>query len=101
MLDIAFNQEGSALQLMGALTIYEVGQLQSLLNQPQPPLTALTVDLGAVEELDTAGVQLLMAMRQWLGEALILINHSPAVIEMFDLYQLVPFFGDDIVLSHH
>ena len=40
-------------------------------------------------------------MRQWLGEALILINHSPAVIEMFDLYQLVPFFGDDIVLSHH
>ncbi len=101
MLDITFNQEGSVLQLMGSLTIYEVGQLQSQLNQQQPPLTALTVDLSAVEELDTAGVQLLMALRQWLGEALVLINHSTAVIDMFDLYQLVPFFGDDIVLSDH
>lgn len=101
MLDIAFNPELSTLQLMGALTIYEVGQLQALLSQQQPPLTALTVDLAAVEELDTAGVQLLMALRQWLGDALVLINHSTAIIELFDLYQLVPYFGDDIVLSHH
>jgi ABC-type transporter Mla MlaB component len=54
-----------------------------------------------VDEIDTAGLQLLLALHQWLGEHLHLIRHSQAVIELIDLFQLAAFFGDDIVLPQH
>ena len=88
------------LSLSGPLSIYEVAGLQEILK----PLTApesLTVDLQEVDEIDTAGLQLLLALHQWLGEHLLLIRHSQAVIELIDLFQLAAFFGDDIVLPQH
>ena len=61
----------------------------------------MIVDLGGVTDIDTAGLQWLIALRRSLGEQLALQNHSQTVIELLDLYQLAPFFGDDIVLSEH
>ncbi|WP_024871973.1 STAS domain-containing protein [Tolumonas lignilytica] len=88
------------MSLRGPLTIYEVAEIQGALK----PLTApesLTIDLHDVDEIDTAGLQLLLALHQWLGQHLHLIRHSQAVIEIIDLFQLAAFFGDDIVLPQH
>ena len=61
----------------------------------------MIVDLGGVTDIDTAGLQWLIALRRTFGEQLALQNHSQTVIELLDLYQLAPFFGDVIVLSEH
>lgn len=88
------------LSLSGPLTIYEVADIQRELKSLTAP-DALTVDLQSVDDIDTAGLQLLLALHQWLGEHLHLIRHSQAVIELIDLFQLAAFFGDDIVLPQH
>ncbi|MDD2342931.1 MAG: STAS domain-containing protein [Tolumonas sp.] len=88
------------LSLSGPLTIYEVAGIQEMLKPLTTP-ESLTVDLQEVDEIDTAGLQLLLALHKWLGEHLHLIRHSQAVIELIDLFQLAAFFGDDIVLPQH
>ncbi len=88
------------LALQGPLTIYEVNEIQQALKPLHSP-SSLTVDLANVDEIDTAGLQLLIALRQWLGEHLHLTRHSAATIDMIDLFQVARFFGDDIVLPGH
>ncbi len=88
-------------RLSGSLTIYDVGELQTQLTEACSMDQPMIVDLGGVTDIDTAGLQWLIALRRTLGEQLALQNHSQTVIELLDLYQLAPFFGDDIVLSEH
>lgn len=88
-------------RLSGSLTIYDVGELQTQLVEAGSMDQPMIVDLGGVTDIDTAGLQWLIALRRTLGEQLALQNHSQTVIELLDLYQLAPFFGDDIVLSEH
>lgn len=88
------------LSLQGPFTIYEVNEVQQSLKPLLSP-DSLTVDLADVDEMDTAGLQLLIALRNWLGEHLHLTRHSSAAIDMIDLFQLAGFFGDDIVLPGH
>jgi anti-anti-sigma regulatory factor len=55
-----------------------------------------------VQELDSAGVQLLMLLKKEAeshGKALHLVNHSPAVIEVFQLLDLAGHFGDPMVIT--
>lgn len=90
------------LSLNGPLTIYEVNEIQqSLQSIESTVIDSITVDLVDVNEIDTAGIQLLIALRNWLGKHLHLIRHSSVVIEIIDLFQLASFFGDDIVLPSH
>jgi anti-anti-sigma factor len=91
-----------ALALAGALTIYTVAQARQEIPQRLAKLKAPVLDLSGVEELDTAGVQLLL----WLkgeaagrGAALTLIDRSPAVVEVLDLLRQTSTFGDTILLS--
>lgn len=87
--------------LSGPLTIYEVSDLHHQFKESCQDGDSVRLDLAGITELDTAGLQLLMALRQHLGSRLVLLQHSKPVIDMLDLYQLVPFFGDVIVLSDH
>ena len=86
-------------RLSGSLTIYDVGELQTQLIEAGSMDQPMIVDLGGVTDIDTAGLQWLIALRRTLGEQLALQNHSQTVIELLDLYQLAPFFGDLIMLS--
>ena len=88
-------------RLSGSLTIYDVAELQTQLTEAGSMDQPMIVDLGGVTDIDTAGLQWLIALRRSLGEQLALQNHSQTVIELLDLYQLAPFFGDVIVLSEH
>lgn len=87
------------LALEGELTIYRAAELKARLLEPLQDAGAvsLDIDLSRVTELDSSGLQLLMlARRQALaqGGALRLVDHSPAVREVFDLLDLAGQFGD-------
>jgi anti-anti-sigma regulatory factor len=61
----------------------------------------LVVNLAAVTELDTCGLQLLMLAKRSaakLGGELQLVAHSPAVLEVFELLNVAAFFGDHLVI---
>lgn len=86
----------------GELTIYNAAEWKERLYEPIARGDSLELELSAVQELDTAGLQLLiMAKKEALarGQALHLCNHSRAVVEAFELCDLAAFFGDPILLQ--
>jgi anti-sigma B factor antagonist len=82
------------LAMAGSLTIYEVSQAHSELAavlHSESQVDAWRLDLSAIEELDTAGVQLLLALHKsllHLGIVLETFNPAAAVRELLELLRL-------------
>lgn len=80
--------------IAGSLTIYEVCQAHSELAavlQSESQVPTWRLDLSAVEELDTAGVQLLLALHKSLLQlGIVLETCNPAVVvrELLELLRL-------------
>ena len=93
----------AALVLAGELTIYSAAEARISLGEyleRKPGLPEL--DLSGIEEVDTAGVQVLLWLKREAlgrGEAFSLIRHSPMVVEVFDLLRVGGIFGDPIFIS--
>ncbi|HJV52080.1 MAG TPA: STAS domain-containing protein [Noviherbaspirillum sp.] len=90
------------LRIEGELTIYQAGELKQTLQAALQQGDALEIDLSAVGEIDTAGVQLLIAAKksaQAAGKELRLVAHSDAVVEAFELLDLGGYFGDPLVMA--
>lgn len=98
----ATHEGAPALRLVGELTIYAVAEARDRLSAALDQQPVLHLNLAAVEELDTAGVQLLVWLKQEArrrGRALALATHSPAVLEVFDLLKVAGLFGDPILIA--
>ncbi|MDD3609072.1 MAG: STAS domain-containing protein [Halothiobacillaceae bacterium] len=92
------------LHLKGDLTIYSAAAFRETLLELLVPGLTLEMDLGGVNELDTAGAQLLLVAKRELAARegqLKLHNHSPAVIEVLDLLNLAGHFGDPLLIEAH
>ena len=93
----------AALALDGELTIYRAAELKPVLLRALGAAEAgLEIDLSAVTELDTAGLQLLMLAKQQaraLQRELRLVGHSPAVLEVFELLNVAAYFGDPLIVA--
>jgi anti-anti-sigma regulatory factor len=89
----------NTLRIEGELTIFRAMEQKPVLLAT-PPVTE--IDLSGVTDLDTAGVQLLMLVKQTAqrqGRDLQLVSHSPAVIEVFELLNVAGYFGDPLVMA--
>ena len=87
-------------ELLGALDIYAAESLHARLQELIAAHPRLELDLAGVDEIDTAGVQLLMSTKRAAaeqGRSLALVAHSPVVLETLELCQLLGFFGDPVV----
>lgn len=87
----------SLLTFNSALTIFQAAERRSellhLLPQTMPQVYA---ELSGIDEIDTAGVQLLLLLKreaQQQGRQLNIAAMSPAVMTVFDLLQLHATFG--------
>lgn len=90
------------LSVAGELTIYTASEWKPRLLAPLLEGENLELDLGAVQELDTAGLQLLLLAKKEArarGLTLQFCNHSPAALEAIELCGLAGFFGDPVLLS--
>jgi len=86
------------------LTIYVVDELKKKLEKytDADKCKSMTIDMSDVVEIDTSCMQLLMQLKQDFKDTdreMKIVAHSPAVIEIFDLYNLGSFFGDPMVLA--
>ena len=80
----------------GEMTIYRAAELKPLLLQWPAGDAALEIDLSGVDEIDTAGVQLLLLARreaQGLERELRLVGRSRAVDDALTLLNLQAEFG--------
>jgi anti-sigma B factor antagonist len=99
---IEFTEDGGALRLSGELTIYHAAEIKQPLLTMLQAGNELEIDLSGVSEIDTAGFQLLMLAKRETdrtGGKLRLTSHSPAVLELIELYNLAGFFGDPLVIT--
>jgi anti-sigma B factor antagonist len=90
------------LSLLGDLTIYSAAEARGDLAGHQARGAGLVLDLSGVDEVDTAGVQVLLWLKREgrnRDKALRLVNHSAAVVEAFDLLQVAGVFGDPILIA--
>jgi anti-anti-sigma factor len=84
------------------MTIYQAEQIKPALLAALEQSSVLEINLAGVTEIDTAGVQLLMLAKETARAAqkeLRLTAHSEAVAEVFELIDLVPYFGDPLVIA--
>lgn len=89
------------ISLDGEMTIYRAADLKVTILEALRKTRVLEIDLSAVTELDTAGLQVLMLAKQTAAaeqRTLRLMQHSPAVVEIFEMLDLVAFFGDAVLI---
>ena len=91
------SEEGQPLRLTveGAMTVYEAGADKTGLLEALADGKSLEIDLAQVDEIDTAGLQLLaLARREGLknGKPVRLLAPSVAVLEATDRYGLGSWF---------
>lgn len=90
------------LAIQNEMTIYTAQEQKKMLFEQLRFSKQLQIDLGGVNEIDCAGVQVLMFIKsesESRNNKLILIHHSKAVVEAIELLNLSTFFGDPIVIS--
>lgn len=86
----------------GELTIYTALECRDLFKQCLQSCDAAEINLSGVTEIDSAGLQLLIQMKREgarQGKPVRLVSHSPAVLEIIDLFRLAPEFGDPMIMA--
>lgn len=85
----------------GGMTIYEAAELKPSLLKSLEACAELEVSLAGVTEMDSAGLQLLCLLKlesQAAGKKLSYVEHSGAVLDVFDLFNMAAFFGDPLLI---
>lgn len=102
-IEIKQPKKGVALlAIQDEMTIYTVREQKQQLFDKLKSAKEVQVDLGGVTEIDSAGVQLLMFLKQESISRNIkfsLIHHSQAVVGVLEMLNLSKYFGDPIVIS--
>lgn len=97
------QSDGSLLLLIAEdMTIYSAAEHKRNLHGLLLNNKCLRLDLSAVDEIDSAGLQLLIFLKREatrLDVELSLVSHSPAVLEVLELLNLGKQFGDPILLA--
>jgi len=84
------------------MTIYEAMDLQALFLTTLADYKHLEVDLSAVAEIDSAGLQLMVALHNDAlkqKKTVLFSAHSNAVIAFLELFNMTQFFGDPVIIG--
>ena len=86
----------------GELTIFTAADLKARLLAALDDSSAIEVDLAQVTEMDSAGLQLLIATKRQAGasgKAIRFLGHSPAVQDVLELTDLEQHLGDAAIID--
>ncbi|MDY0975966.1 STAS domain-containing protein [Massilia sp. CFBP9012] len=81
---------GLSIHIDGDLTIYEAAEARASLLALIDGVRSVELDLADVGDIDSAGLQLLLATARTLGGCLTLVHASGAVVEAIGLLGLGP-----------
>ena len=100
--DMSKNKSKLAVLKPENMSIYEAMEIQSLFLKTLADHEQIEVDLSDVVEIDSAGLQLMVALKNDAlkqNKSMVFTNHSREVIELLDLFNMMQFFGDPVVLG--
>lgn len=95
-------EEGLRIAPQGEMTVYTAMDWKQKLMAPFALLGEIEIDLSAVEEMDSTGLQLLILVKKEAsaqGRTLRLIHHSRPILEALDLCGLTDYL--DASTSNH
>lgn len=95
------GRNGHRLALTEDMTIYHVAAHKEAIVAALAAAERLELDLSAVPDIDTAGLQLLILLKREAraqAKTVVITGHSPAVREAIDFCNLAAQFGDPMVL---
>lgn len=87
----------------GDMTIYEAAELHPILVDAINNHEKVCIDLSQVSEIDSSGLQLMIAVKKAADQAnktIVFESHSEAVIELIDIFEMSSYFGDPIVMEN-
>lgn len=97
----ASTAPASRLVISENMTVYLADQQKRQLLDALAAARDLELDLSAVSEIDTAGLQLLVLLKREAvlhGKRFLISGHSPAVRQTLDLCNLAGVFGDPMLI---
>lgn len=89
------------ISLEGDLDIYSAAAFKQKLMPNLEECTSFVFDLSAVGEIDTSCFQVLVQAKRECeksGKEMQMVSHSPAMLEILDLYDMESFFGDPLLM---
>ena len=95
-------KEDYTLEIQGDMTIYEALEVQEMFSNSLSEHDAINVNLSNVSEIDSSGLQLMVALRKDAIKENKIVSyqsHSQAVIDFLDLFDMTSYFGDPIVME--
>lgn len=101
---MSFKMLMQTLTIENDLTIFTVIDKKTSLLAFLNTGSDLEVDLSQVEEIDTAGLQVLILIKREAaktGKSLRFVLHSKPVLDIIELANLTTTFGDQVVLAHN
>lgn len=100
-IDVATAGNHCRIAIQGEMTVATAAELLRGLATPLVRSEEIEVNLAGVGEVDSAGLQLMMAAKREArtkGKSLRFVEHSQAVLDVLDLCDLAGHFGDPLVL---
>ena len=98
---VATEGKNCRIAIEGEMTIGTAAELLRGLATPLVRCEEIEVNLSGVSEIDSAGLQLMVAAKREAvakNKILRFVEHSQAVLDLFDLCDLAGHFGDPLVL---
>lgn len=102
-IDIHLTCNGTACLAIieGELTIYTVAETRDALHDILSTGNDVEIDLARITEIDTAGLQWMLAAKSLPDVTLRYIGHSPVVQQIIELAHLARRLNDPIVMPLH
>lgn len=100
-INVATEGNNCRIAIQGEMTIGTAAELLRGLATPLVRCEDIEVNLADVIEIDSAGLQLMLAAKreaQLKNKTLRFVDHSQAVLDVLDLFDLGVHFGDPVVL---
>jgi len=85
-----------------SMTIYEAMELRILFSETLAAHEQIDVNLSDVAEIDCAGLQLMVALKNDAmkqKKTMAFTAHSREVIAFLDLFNMTRFFGDPVIIG--
>ncbi|MCB1320410.1 MAG: STAS domain-containing protein [Leptospiraceae bacterium] len=90
------GDSGRVISLTGALVIHQAGRVHAQLLSALEYVGPCQVDLHAVTEIDTAGVQILIAIlheAKLRSQVITLTRFHPSILPALELFELTRYLG--------
>ncbi|MCE0492442.1 STAS domain-containing protein [Vibrio salinus] len=95
------QEEGPRFSFDNEITIYTVAELKEKFYSDWSKLAGeILVDLSVVDELDGAGIQLLLQIKndsEQNNRSVRFVNHSSLVLETFEMLNLIDRLSDPVI----